>query len=97
MGRSLLIIVPAILIAVIVSSLSAAQYYNGYPYYYAPYPPRSAASFPESAQNPNYYRLVPSPELVWRWDQHIRWLDFQNQLRSPSDPEGALDYMLRTF
>jgi hypothetical protein len=97
MRRSLVIIVPAILIAVSVLFPAAAQYYNPNPYYYAPYPPRPDAKSPQAARNPQLYRLVPPPELIWKWDQQIRWLDFQNQQRSPSYPESVLEYMLRTF
>ena len=78
-------------------SPAAAQYYSSYPYYYAPYPPRAVPPFPRSTQNPTFYRLVPTPELIWKWDQNNRWLDFQNLQRSPSYPESVLEYMLRTF
>jgi hypothetical protein len=97
MRMSPIIIIVAMVLVVGVFSPAAAQYYTPYPYYYAPYPPPAPPSTPRRAENPTYYKLVPSPELLWKWDQHNRWLDFQNEMRSRSYPESALEFMLRTF
>ncbi|HMK36383.1 MAG TPA: hypothetical protein VK463_15020 [Desulfomonilaceae bacterium] len=82
----------------------SAQYY-GY-YYYPPYYP---ATPPPSYYNPyaspapvgqpyvSQYRLAPSPQIYWRWNQQNRMSDAEQVFRSPVNPESDLDYLLRTF
>jgi len=37
------------------------------------------------------------PHLIRQWQQQRQWLDFQYLQRNPLNPEGFVDYMLRTF
>jgi hypothetical protein len=83
-----------------VPSPVAAQYPRGYNpysypqyyYYNAPPGPRPRLPF-----NPYYYYFFPDPKAAERWRRHRQWLEYQNQFRSPLNPESTLDYMLRTF
>ena len=82
-----------------VPSPAAGQYYRGnnpygYPPYYYNRPPGPQARMP---LNPYYYYFFPDPKAAQRWRRHRLWLEYQNQFRSPLNPESALDYMLRTF
>jgi hypothetical protein len=40
---------------------------------------------------------APSPALIRKWAEYRRWLDFQQTIRSPLNPENPIDYLLRTF
>ena len=91
-----------LLFAALLPSYCTAQYY-GPGYYYPPgyqaplYHGLHAAPRGPVPLPPSVYRLAPNPYTIWRWDQHNRYEDYQQLLRSPLDRESALDYMLRTF
>jgi len=94
-------IVPALVAAILLfnPSLCVAQYYN---YYYPrAYPPAYNRSGPQPvAPMPSgrlRYYLAPDPKMIRKWESYRRWLEFQQSLRSPINPESSLDYMLRTF
>jgi hypothetical protein len=104
MKKHLLIIALSTFLAVSFHSFCFSQYYGYYYYppYYPPSPPPSyynpyASSGRVGQPNPYQYRMAPSPQLYWRWNQQNRILDYEQRLRSPLNPEGDLEYLLRTF
>jgi len=77
-----------------------AQYYSYSPGYYVAVPPQyynSPAPRPAGPGTTFFYRLAPNPKIYKQWNQHNRYNDFQESLRSPFNPESDLSYMLRTF
>ncbi len=92
------------LVAMIVLSaplLCHGQYYPGAPYY--PYPPTQYYAYPQPAPGHeahfyrHYYYLTPSPQVIHRWEDYRRWLDYDHLQRSPLNPESTFNYMMRTF
>jgi hypothetical protein len=105
MRKYLIIAAISALLVVSFASFGAAQYYGNY-YYYPPYYPASpppsyynpyVSPVPVGRQNPYKYRLAPSPQTYWRWNQQNRLSDQEQILRSPLNPESDLGYLLRTF
>ena len=100
-----MIIVAAVLTTLVLAPwVCQAQYYSSYGYgYYYPYTYQPPTYYPRSAPpnqapaNTFYRRWSPDPRMMRKWDRHNRWSEYENQFRSPNNPESALDYMLRTF
>jgi hypothetical protein len=42
------------------------------------------------------YRAT-APSFYYKWEDHKRWLDWDQTIRSPLNPESDLDYMMRSF
>jgi hypothetical protein len=92
-------IMAAFAIAALFPTVCPAQYYRSTPRYYGP-PLRS--DIPRAPRIPGRITpwsisVAPSPELLRKWERHRRWLDFQQMIRSPQNPESTIDYMFRTF
>jgi len=99
MRSAVTIVLFAALLLLVAATGSYGQYYGYYPYYYGPAPGYVPYSQPEPyyGGNPYYYRLRPNPRVYRKWDRYNRALDLEQMERSPLNPEGNIEYMLRTF
>jgi hypothetical protein len=39
----------------------------------------------------------PASPFFYKWEDHKRWLEWDQTIRSPLNPESDLDYMMRSF
>ncbi len=70
--------------------------------YYLHYQPQGGQlqyTAQSDAQHLPYFQryLNTDPKLIRRWNEHRRWLERDQLLRSPLNPESTLDYLLRTY
>ncbi len=81
----------------VLGACAEAQYY--------PYRPPQRSYGQTAPQAPHahmsmrglHYYARPDVQRILRWRQYQRQLDYERVLRSPQNPESALDYMLRTW
>jgi len=91
----------AVAVMVLAIPLSClGQYYPGAP---SPYPPTQYYAYPQPYSGyagygyPYYYYLTPSPQIIHRWEDYRRWLEYNRFQRSHPDSESTFDHMMRTF
>ena len=101
MKRTLILtaVILAFAAVVLCPTISPAQVYQTAPPYCAPPSGVAIPRVPLISRwiTPWNLSKAASPEQIRKWAEYRRWLDFQQTIRSPLNPENPIDYMLRTF
>ncbi len=92
-------VILAFVVVMLCPTVSPAQLYRTAPRYYGPPLRADIPRVPRISSwiTPWNFYVAPSPELIRKWEDYRRWLDFEQTIRSPLNPENSIQYMLRTF